>query len=175
VQYLRAVWDRTGRRIVFSGVDKQESLRVYVQDVAGGPPKAVTLDGVGLGRIGRPVSPDDQRVVAIGPDDVPALYPLAGGQPVAIPGLDDGDLALCWTPDGRALMVAHYEGNEGELPRVRRVDVASGRAQPWNRIGHPGLSGAVGQSRLLVSPDGESYAYGYNHELSDLWVVSTLK
>jgi Tol biopolymer transport system component len=171
VTYQRAVWDRSGRRVVFSGVDKQESLRVYVQDVAGGPPKAVTLDGVALNMIGRPVSPDGQRVVAIGPDDVPALYPLTGGEPVAIPGLGEGDVALCWTLDGRALMVAHYE--DGTPPRVQRVDIVSGRAQPWN--GHTMPSGAIVHARILVTPDGESYAYNYHRQQVDLWVASKLR
>jgi dipeptidyl aminopeptidase/acylaminoacyl peptidase len=175
VQYQRAVWDGTGRRIVFSGTDTQESLRVYVQDVASGAPRAVTPDGVGLGRIGRPVSPDGRQVVAIGPDDVPALYPMGGGSPVAIPGLDRDDLALCWTPDGRSLMVAHYEGEGGAFPSVRRVDVATGRTQPWNAIGHTAAGGASGQSRVLVSPDGASYAYNYVREQTDLWLTTTLR
>jgi hypothetical protein len=172
VRYERAVWDRTGQRIVFAGVDQQGSLRLYVQAVAGGPPRAVTLDGVALNKIGRPISPDGRRVVAIGPDEVPALYPLAGGEPVAIPGLAEGDVALCWTPDGRALMVAHYEGVE-TAPRVRRVDIVSGHTQPWDRRTLP--SGSNAQSRILVTPDGESYAYSYDREQADLWVASSLK
>ena len=80
--------------------------RFYVQDVAGGPPRAVTEEGVTLARIGRPVSPDGRQVVAVGPDGVPALYPLAGGQPVALPGLGELDVPICWTTDGRELLVA---------------------------------------------------------------------
>ena len=175
VQYSRAVWDGTGRRIVFSGADKQNSVRLYVQDVAGGPPKAITGEGVHLSKIGKPVSPDGQRVVAVGPDDVPALYPLAEGKPVAIPGLDDGDVALCWTPGGREIMVAHYEESERSPPQIRRVNVASGRTQPWNKLGRTPPSGLVGQYRVLVTPDGESYAYNYTRSLSDLYVTSRLK
>jgi hypothetical protein len=57
------------------------------------------------------------------------------------------------------------------------VDVASGRTQPWNGIGHPALSGAAanGPPRLLVSPDGASYAYNYVRDQTDLWLISTLK
>jgi len=174
VQYQRAVWDRTGRRAVFSGVDKQGSLRVYVQDIAGGPPKAVTPEDVGLSKIGRPVSPDGQRMVAIGPDEVPALYPLAGGEPVAIPGLGRLDVALCWTPDGRALMVARYEESEDAPPRIERVDVASGQTRPWNRIPRSAPGGRLG-TRILVTPDGESYAYSSVREQRDLYLTSRLK
>jgi serine/threonine protein kinase/Tol biopolymer transport system component len=75
VRYSRAVWDPTGRRVVFSGFDGNDVERVYLQDVDGGPPRAVTTEDVSLPRIGRPVSPDARRVVALGPDGLPALYP----------------------------------------------------------------------------------------------------
>ena len=149
---------------------------MYVQDVAGGPPRAVTADGVELGKIGRPVAPDGQRVVAVDSDNVPALYPLAGGKPLAIPGLGDGDVALSWTPDGRELLVARYESTATPTPpRIERVDVASGRTRPWNRLGRATPSGIQSEYRILVTPDGESYAYGYSRIMSDLFLTSKLK
>jgi hypothetical protein len=172
VRYSRAVFDHTGRRVVFSGIDGQDVERVFVQDVDRGPPRAVTSEDVGLPRIGRPVSPDGRRVVALGPDGLPALYLLAGGDPAAIPGLTETDVPICWTPDGRGLWVARYEEN---LPRVERVEVASGRTQPWTRLGRAAPTGLQGQHRILVTPDGESYAYGHTRQLSDLYLTSPFK
>ena len=174
IQYKRAVWDNTGRRVVFWGIDKQDSWRVYVQDVAGGPPRAVTDEGVRLGMIGRPVSPDGQRVMAIGPDDIPAIYPLAGGEPVAVPALGLGDLPICWTPDGHELIVARYE-EAVATPLIYRVEVGTGRMRPWNRLGSSAPSALLAQPRILVTPDGESYAYNYTRSLSDLYLTSKLK
>ena len=172
VRYSRAVWDPTGRRVVFSGFDGQDVERVYLQDVDGGPPRAVTTDDVGLPRIGRPVSPDGRRVVALGPDGLPALYSLAGGEPVAVPGLGEEDVPMCWTPDGRELWVARYEDTP---PRIERVDVASGRARPWSRLGLTAPSGLRGQYRILVTPDAESYAYSFGRRQSDLYLTSPLR
>jgi Tol biopolymer transport system component len=172
VRYARAVWDRTGRRVVFAGVDGQDRERVYVQDVAGGPPRAVSEEGVTLAKIGRPVSPDDERVVALGADGIPALYPLAGGEPTAIPGLGEYDVPICWAPDGREIFVARYEESP---PRIERVDVRSGRTRPWNRFSRSLPSGLYGQNRLLVTPDGESYAYSQVRRMSDLYLTSPLK
>ena len=70
-------------------------------------------------------------------------------------------------PDGGALR------KNGPPPRVRRVDIVSGRAQPWN--GHTVPSGAISQVRILVTPDGESYAYNYHRDQVDLWAVSKLR
>ena len=172
VRYSRAVWDPAGRSVVFSGFDAQDVERVYLQDSDGGPPRAVTPEDVGLARVGRPVSPDGRRVVALGPDGLPALYPLAGGEPVAIPGLGENDVPMCWTPDGRELWVARYEDTP---PRIERVDVASGRARPWPRLGRSAPGDLSGQYRILVTPDGEAYAYGYHRRLSDLYLTSPLK
>src|SRR5262249_24480472 len=81
VRYSRAVWDPSGRRVVIAGPDASDEEHVYVQDLAGGPPTAVTGGGVSLAKLGRPVSPDGRRVAALGPDGIPAVYPLSGGAP----------------------------------------------------------------------------------------------
>jgi len=172
VRYSRAVWDGTGRSVVFAGIDEKDRERLYVQDVAEGPPRAVTEEGVTLARIGRPVSPDGRQVVAVGPDGVPALYPLAGGQPVALPGLGELDVPICWTTDGRELMVARYENDSS---RIERVDVTSGRTRPWSRLGRSLPSGLLGQDRILVTPDGESYAYSRVRYFTDLYLTSPLR
>jgi hypothetical protein len=170
--YSRAVWDPSGRRVLFAGRDAHDEERVYVQELSGGPPRAVTGVGVTLTPLGRPVAPDGRRVVAVGPDGVPALYPLEGGEPAALAGLDEDDLPVAWTPDGRELLVLRY--SETEL-RVERVDVASGRARPWVGLGRALPSGYFGQKRLLITPDGRSYAYGYARRMSDLYVTSPLR
>jgi hypothetical protein len=172
VRYSRAVFDPTGRRVVFAGIDQQDAERVYVQDLDGGPPRAVTAEDVGLPRIGRPVSPDGRQVVALGPEGLPALYPLSGGDPSVIPGLGETDVPICWTPDGRELLVARYEVTP---PRVERVLVTTGRVRPWNRLGRSAPTGLQGQYRILVTPDGESYAYGYTRQVSDLYLTSAFE
>jgi serine/threonine protein kinase len=172
MRYSRAVWDPTGQRIVFSGFDAQDVERVYLQNADGGPPRAVTQDDVGLPRIGRPVAPDGRRVVALGPDGLPALYPLAGGPPAVLPNIGENDVPLCWTVDGRELWVARYDETP---PRIERVDVASGRARPWKRLGRSAPTGLQGDYRILVTPDGESYAYSFGRRMSDLYVTSPLK
>jgi len=172
VEYRRAAWDPTGRLVVFSGSERQGERRLYVQDVSGGPPRPVSPPGVELSKLGRPVSPGGTHVVAAGTDLVPALYPLAGGEPVGIPGLGENDVPLCFTPDGRELFVARYED---VLPVVERVDVASGRRRPWTGMRRGRPSGLKGQYRVLVSPDGASYAYSYVRWMSDLYLVTGVR
>jgi hypothetical protein len=111
-------------------------------------------------------------MVGLDPDDIPALYPLAGGEPVAIPGLGRDDVVLCWTTDGHGLMVARYESDAP--PRIERVDLKTGQTRPWNRSLRPPPAG-LQSTRILVTPDGESYAYGYLRMMDDLYLASGLK
>jgi hypothetical protein len=170
-RYSRAVWDAAGRRVVIAGADTRNEERVFLQDLAGGPPVPVTGAGVTLAQLGRPVSPDGLEVAALDPDGIPTLYPLKGGEPRPVPGLDDYDVPLCWTPDGRELMVARYEETP---PRIRRVDVVSGRTRPWAGPRRSLPSGLLGQTRILVTPDAESYAYGAYRRMSDLYLSAPL-
>jgi eukaryotic-like serine/threonine-protein kinase len=174
VRYRRAVWDRSGARAIFAGVDAEGSERIYLQDVTGGPPRAVTAEGVTLPKIGRPVSPDGRFVLGVDADGATAAYPLAGGEPSPISHLTETDVPLCWTPDGRELIVARYDETP---PRIERVEIASGRSRVWNRLGHAAPSGLLGEhsTRVLVSPDGESYAYSYLRNLGDLYLTSPLR
>jgi eukaryotic-like serine/threonine-protein kinase len=171
-RYERAVWDPTGQRVVFSGAEREGEMRLYVQDVGGGPPRAASPGGVRLFKIGRLVSPDGTRVVASGPDDVPALYPLAGGEPERIRGLGETDVPLCFTPDGRELFVAR---NEDMPPRIERVEIATGRTRPWTGMRRARPSGLLGDYAVLVTPDGASYAYSYTRVNRDVYLVSGLK
>jgi hypothetical protein len=172
VRYERAVFDPSGRRVVVSGIDSQDGAHVYVQDLAGGPPRAVTEEGVALAKIGRPVSPDGKRVVATGPDGIPAVYPLGGGEPVAMPGLGELDVPLCWTPDGQELFVARYVETP---PHIARVSLGTGAIRAWTGLRLSAPSGLRGDYRILVTPDGASYAYNYSRTIGDLYLVSNLK
>jgi hypothetical protein len=172
VGYSRAVWAPSGRAVVIAGIDASDTMRLYAQEVAGGAPRPLTDDGVTLAKLGRPVSPEGRRVVAFGPDGLPAVYPLDGGEPRPVPGLSEYDVPLAWTPDGRELLVARYA--DYGLTGVERVDIHGGGTRPWRGPGR--LPSALwGDTRLLVSPDGESYAFGYVRRMSDLYLSSPLR
>jgi serine/threonine protein kinase len=172
IHYSRAVWVPSGQRVVIAGRDAADVTRLYAQDVAGGPPSPFTGDDVILAKLGRPVSPEGRRVVAFAPDGLPAIYPLDGGEPRSVPGLTEYDVPVAWTPDGRELIVVRYA--DYALAGVGRVDVQSGRTRPWQGIGR--LPSALwGETRLLVAPDGESYAYGYVRRMGDLYLSSPLR
>ena len=120
----------------------------------------------------RTVSPDGHFVVATGPDQRIYLYPLAGGEPTALPGATPGDIPARWTTDGRALFVYRRH----PIPvQVVRLDVATGRRELWKELVPSDSAGVTEVGSVIPTPDGRSYVYSYIRELSDLYVVEGVK
>lgn len=173
VSYGRAVWDPSGKRVIFSGAQLNKDSKLYAQDASGQqPPVAFTEEGISLAKLGRPVSPDGRWIAGIGGDGVPELYPLAGGEPRVIPTLGYLDTPVAWSQDGRELFVVRYE----DTPlRIDRVDIVTGRARPWTGLRPGPLSGLLGDYRILISPDGKSYVYNYVRKMSDLYLATGIR
>jgi hypothetical protein len=64
--------------VPFSGNEPDRGVRLYVQEVEGGKPKAITPEGMHASAF--LVSPDGQSVAGIGPDQLGYIYPNAGGE-----------------------------------------------------------------------------------------------
>ncbi len=172
--YEWATWLPDGKRILFAGSERR-GMRLWVQDLEGGKPRAITPEGVAFHR-SNPVSPDGKFVVARGPDQKVSLYPVEGGvdsTPRPLSGLLPGDFPSRWTADGRAL----YVYRRGELPaRVYRFDLSSQRRELWKEIMPADPAGILGGIySFLLTPDGKSYVYSYPRYSSDLYLVEGLK
>jgi Tol biopolymer transport system component len=155
-----------GKRMVFGASEPERGTRLFVIDLAGGAPKALTPEGYRALSCG--VSPDGKSVVVAGPDRKRYLYPIDGGEPVSIPGLEPEDTPARWSADGRFLYVYRREA----LPaRVFRLEIATGRKELWKELMPADGAGVVDLSPVLPAPDGLSYVYGYLRTLSDLYLL----
>jgi serine/threonine protein kinase len=161
-----------GKRILFAGKEPGHRARLYIQDLASGGPKPITPEGTGATFRGNVVSPDGRFVTGPGPEQGFSLYPVEGGAPIPIPGLEEGEVPTQWTADRRSLYV--YRPTESPM-RVFLLDVASGRRNLWKELSPFDGAGASGILEIAVTPDGKSYAYDYGQVLSDLYLVEGLK
>ncbi len=163
-----ACWFPDGKKFLFTANETGRGPRLYERDFPGGKPRALTPEGYrGL----RVVSPDGVWTVVTGPDRKTYLYPLAGGEPTAVPGVDVNDSVAGFASDSRSVYVYH----RGEIPtNVYRVDVTTGQRQLWRSL-TPADSGGVSDVSPLPAPSGDSYIYAYNRTLSDLYLVEGLK
>ncbi len=94
------------------------------------------------------------------------------GESPARPSATKTRCPVGWTADGRKLFVHH----EGEVPdRVQKLDLATGRNEPWKELDLEDRAGIVRISPVRVAADGRSWAYSYVRVLSNLYVVDGLK
>jgi hypothetical protein len=102
-----------------------------------------------------------------------ALYPLGGGAPVTANGFGAGDLPVRWSGDGKSIWSVNQTSG---VPRIMRIEVATGRRDLWQEIEYADPSGLLpGELRVVMSADGRTYVYGYLRSLSDLYVADGLK
>jgi hypothetical protein len=146
-----AHWFPDGKRFFFSGNEPGHGVRLYVQDVAGGKPQAISPEGINP--IALSLSPDSQLIAGIGPDQKAYLYPVAGGEPRLIPGLLPGEEPINWSTDSRSL----YIHQPGELPaKIYRLEIATGQRELWKQLmpSDPAGVGLIGP--ILMSSDGKT-------------------
>jgi hypothetical protein len=162
------VWFPDSHHIIFNAAQHDGPLRLFVQDIEGGEPRAVGPTGV----IGAGVSPNGRSVVAGGPNRPTIIFPLEGGEPAAFKGLQAGERPIRWSLDGRSLICRHDVGHATE---VSAVEIATGRHTLLWRLAAADAAGAEPVNTIAVTPDGRSYAYSFFRNVSDLYMVEGLR
>jgi Tol biopolymer transport system component len=163
-------WFPDGKRIVFAGNESGHGVHLYTQDISGGKPKAISPEGVDAAEFA--ISPDSRLVVGIGPDQKGYFYPSAGGDPRIVNGMEPGDIPITWSQDGHSI----YLYRTGEVPaKVYRLDIATGKKTVWKEIAPIDTAGVSTIGPILMTPDGQTYAYGLHRTLGDLYLVESLK
>ncbi len=159
-----------GKRIFFAASEPGKGSRGYVLDLAGGKPRAFTPEGLTGGAA---ASPDGKSLALNDAEHRPTIYPVDGGDPRPIPGLDPGDSPIQWSQDGGTL----YVTREGEVPRpIYRYSFATGKKTLWKQLIPADRAGLVRIENVYVTPDGAHYAYSINRvTASDLYVVTGWK
>ena len=170
INHAFAHWFSDGKRILFSGNEPGKGVRLYIFDMASGKSQAITPEGVNGTKF--VISPDSQWVAGIGPDQKGYLYPVAGGEPRVVNGLNAGEQPITFSSDGRSL----YIYQPGELPaRVDRLDVQTGQRTPWKQLMPSDPAGVENIGPILLTPDATNCVYGYHRMLADLYLVEGLR
>src|SRR5581483_4697853 len=163
-----AGWFPDGRRILFTGRDAAGKTRLYVQDVNGGRPEPVLGEGLSNGVI----SPDGRMIIAFGPDRRLMLFPLDGGAPRALPGIERADTLMRCGGDGRSLFLIRGR----DIPAgIYRYDLATGRRELLREVMPPDPDYLSSFAGAQVTPDGKTIVYSYANVLSTLYLVDGLK
>jgi eukaryotic-like serine/threonine-protein kinase len=157
------------KQVVFDGNEPGHASRVYVMSIEGGSPRAITPEGFAIR--GQVLGPDSKRAAVASSDGI-AIASLDGSQPTFLPGGQPGDAAIRWSKDGNSLFI----GRRGDTAcEVFRVNIQSGARTPWKTFSPTDVAGLVGAACPLMAADEEHYVFGYNRNLSDLFLVEHVK
>jgi len=164
-------WLPDGKRFVLTGRHGTEESRAYVLDATSGAAKALGAPGVYWQYFAAPpVSPDGKFVVLQDKRGAPLRWPVDGGDPLPIRGLESSDVPLAWSDDGGALYVG---GTSVPVP-ITRLDVTTGRRTPWKTIAVDDAAGLL-YAVATITPDGRYWALSIARLFSDLFLVEGLR
>ena len=77
-----------------------------------------------------------------------------------------------WSADGHFLFLRKLDGRASL--EIDRLDVATGRRELWKELKTPDSVGVqIGQ--VVMTPDGNSYAYSFQRDISTLYLAQGLK
>lgn len=167
-EFTGARWFPDSKQIVFVGSESGQGPRCYAQSIEGGPPRAFTPEGMDYCC----VSPSG-LILAMTEDHRVLLYSsVSSGKPVREFKFAPGEMPSGWTSDGQFLYLSQTQ----QRPvAITRFDIVSGHRQPWKQIPAPPESIEMKSESVVITPDGQSYAYTYSHHASDLYVVQGLR
>ncbi len=159
-----------GKRVVFSAREKDRPPRVYVRDLQAAKESPITPEGVSLEVCTKPVSPDGRSVVAFSDGGKASVFPIDGGDPRPVAGLNPGDRVVQWASDGRFLYVVHRR----DVPvKVWLLDPTTGDRRLFKEIVPAEPTDNIWF--FLITPDGKSYVYNYQRAFSNLYLVEGLR
>jgi Tol biopolymer transport system component/predicted Ser/Thr protein kinase len=169
INHLWAKWLPDGKHLVFSGNEPGHGFRLYVETPEEGKPHPISPEGVNPSVV---ISPKGDFVASVGPDHKIYLYPIAGGEPVAVAGTQPDEAPTGWSADGRSIYVFRF----GEIPaKVFELELASGKRKLWKELVPADAAGIDTIRGITITPDAKAYVYGYIRTLSDLYLVEGLK
>ena len=138
-----------------------------MQDLEGGKPVPVTPEGRSATR----VSPDQKNVTSAAGGKL-SLLPLTGGDAKTIGDLESGESVIRWSGDGRYIYLRRLV--EPSFLKISRMDLATGRKELWKELKTPDPVG-VQISQVVITPDGASYAYSFQRDITTLYLADGLR
>jgi serine/threonine protein kinase len=155
-----------GRRITINGNEPGHGVRCYLLELETGKLTPLTPEGI----TGGLVSPDVQSIIANN-GLTAAVYPITGGAPHSIPGLEPGFVPLQWSEDNSAV----YGYRPGQVPtKVYKVNLVTGQKTFIQDLQPKTSVGVVSIAPVVVTRDASRFAYSYYQVFSVLYVISGL-
>lgn len=156
------------RRILLMGNEPGHQVRTFLFDPGSGKLQPVTAEGERA-----MLSPDGKFLGIRGNDGSPEIAAVDGDAPPrVVKGAKPTDRFLQLTEDGRAALVADFTDLTAT---VFRVNIDTGERQLIKTLEMKDPTGGFGITRVVVTPDGQSFAYNTLRQLSELYLLQGLR
>ena len=122
------------------------------------------------------LSQDGTRIVAKNMlDGSYSIWPIQGGEPERIAGMQPDEDVMAWAEGGKSFWV---RSQQPASIKIYHVDAATGRRRFHRQI-EPPPTGLIGFSpergNVRITPDGKVVVYSYWRALHELWVAEGLR
>ena len=170
---IGAAWLPDSKRVIVGGsTGKDSPYQLHVIDTLDETSKPVTPEIWSSGSRAFAVSPDGRFVAGMTKEAQMAIYPLDGGTPTAVSGVEKGEIPIQWSADGASLLVHRPTA----LPaRVYRVNLATGARELWRELAPIDVAGVYKIAPVLITPSGDAWAYNAMRNMGDLYVAEGLR
>jgi Tol biopolymer transport system component len=171
-----ASWFPDGTQLLVAGREPGRPWRLFVQDAGSNALRPLTPEGFGLVESSLGASPDGRLVLATETSSgTLVLFPAAGGEPRKVLGLGPQETAAGWGADSQSLYVLPSTTQADPPLRIDKLDLRTGRREPFRSITPPELTLATWVRSVRVTPDGKAYAYTYCRFPCILYVIEGLR
>jgi eukaryotic-like serine/threonine-protein kinase len=161
-------WVPNEKQLLLRAAAPGEAPSGYVFDLDTAVLRPITPEGV---RLTGPSSPDGKFVAGTRADGTTWLFPIGGGSPRPI-AVQAPEAVAGWSPDSKAV----YVDSVGETAvQVYRVEIDTGKRSLFTILSPSDKAGLTYLALCCVTPDGKFYAYSYNRQISELFVVEGLE
>jgi hypothetical protein len=164
--YRHLHWRKSGDALIVSAREPGHQSRLYSIDIS---TKAIT-PLLPEGITGGWPSPDGRFLLGI-QNRVLKIFNQGGAESRRLGTREPADQIDKWSEDGKSILL--WSGDA--LPRLERMDVATGKRYPLSEIKPPDMTGIVSVVLPQSTPDGKAHVYSEYRLLTDLFVVTGLR
>jgi hypothetical protein len=170
-EWYQARWLRDGIRLVIATAEPGGGPRAFLFAPDSSSPTPITPEGT----VGTITTPDGKWLLAGEEGERPKLFPVAGGAPRAVPGLELGDTPIRFNGDGRILYVRRdFDPDKPNAVSVYRVDVSSGERMLFREYVPDPMRSAIALP-LAMTSDARFLAYSYSRSQFALYLAEGLR
>jgi eukaryotic-like serine/threonine-protein kinase len=170
-RYRSADWASDGHTLVMRASESGKPLRFWVQNIDGSAPRPVTPEGTddGLFLTIRHID----YVCARDAAGIVRLYPIDGGEPKAVAGVNKAEQVIGASPDSDIIYVS--TDSSAVARKIVKVNVTTGQRQPFVTVSPNDPAGVLGLFQPIFTPDEKQYVETQVREFSVLFVATGLK